>query len=97
MVRCKLWRGLASRHFFFRGEYKNHDQATAWRPVIFTEGGGDLIVGHSAVAKRFHSALKIVVVLILDVLVPRPATDGGAKTVGQHSGLVDLREWREVD
>ena len=26
------------------------------------------------------------------MLVPRPTTDGEAQTVGQHSGLVDLRE-----
>ena len=31
------------------------------------------------------------------MLVPQPATDGEPETVGQHSGLVDLCKWREVD
>ena len=39
------------------------------------------------------TALKIIAAWILNVLVPRPATNGGTETVGQHSGLVDLREW----
>ena len=47
--------------------------------------------------ERLYFALKIIAVWICNVLVPRPATDGETEMVGQNTGLVDLREWREVD
>ena len=40
----------------------------------------------TAKVARF-SALKITAVWILQVLVPRPAADGGTETVGSHSGF----------